>query len=351
MLMISQKELFFIGWDYMSSRHVMLKRVIADAEFPYRLGAIIHDEVYVDSVDGISLCRTQDFLQKEDLKSVTAILFVKDEHHVSLWRRRAREYGFNIVDEGEIFLEFASILRAKSVSVDLGAMKLPEAFDSEAEFELTHYRGRWPDAKSNRVFHAYLRFLETGLVASLLDTVEMTLEHPFFQDKGTGISALCAEVGGGLAWEVGQARTEFLEQVLLCGGFSSFAFSSSDEFSARKEADRLSLLFKSLDIKPHASEVKVVGGSLCQLAVPGYEVPELTTPILVRVDVDDPLPVLHYVEAADNDFIAIVRLGFSPCQLLRILQIFPIEHMTLSCDRPGPLGLQLVIKRLGGRAG
>lgn len=349
--MNSRRELFFIGWDYMSPRHVMFKRVIADAVFPYRLGAIIHDEVYVDSVDGISLCRTQDFLRKEDLKSVTAILFVKDEHHVNLWRRRAREYGFNIVDEGEVFLEFASILRAHGGSVDLGAMKLPAAFDSEAEFELTHYRGCWPDAKSNRVFHAYLRFLETGLVSSLLDTVEMSVEHPFFQEKGAGISVLCAEVGGGLAWEVGQTRTEFLEQVLLCGGFSSFAFSSPDELSARKEADRLRLLFQPLGIQLRASEIKVEGGALYQLAVPEYEVPELKTPKLVRVDVDDPLPVLHYLEAAENDFTAIVRLGVSPWQLLRILHIFPVEHMTLSCDRPGPLGLHLVLKRLGGSAG
>ena len=106
---------------------------------------------------------------------------VKDELSRSLWLRRGREAGVEWLDEGELLLRGERAALAQGAEVDLGILKLPQAFDHDLVHQLQLYEGSWPDTRSNGIFRAYLQFLETGILSALRSTSLFRVEHPMRQ--------------------------------------------------------------------------------------------------------------------------------------------------------------------------
>jgi len=343
-----RKKLYFIGWDYTTPHSVMLKRALMNDAFPWQPTAIVHDAVWVDSVDGIPLMLTENFLEIASAGQVSAVLVIKDEFHRALWLRHVRDHGITLIDEGELFREYAALLKAEGNHCQLGIMDLPDAFDDEAHQALSAYKGLWKDATSNCIFNTYLNFLETGLISQLRGVTQYNSEHPFFQPQKSRLTELFNEAKTGLIWEIANARSAFLEQAVFQGsnGALDYAFSAMDDVAVKAEAKRLMLLLKSLGIEPAISQLKMVDGFVTQQAVAEYSVPDLSIPRkLVRIDVDDPVDLLDLLDQTSEVLCAWVRIGKTPRQLLRVLEKFAIDDLSLRCDRPGPLGLQLLFSK------
>jgi hypothetical protein len=344
--MTVRKKLYFIGWDYSSPRSVPFKRALQDRNFPWEPVALVHDKVLIDAVDDIKLMTTEDFLAQCIPGQTTAMLFSQNEQQRSLWQRRGRDYGIQWVDQGELLMDYAAMLSHSGQSRDLGVMILPDAFDPMACDALRAYRGRWPDAKSNQTFEAYLSFLDTGLTTPLSELIQPLCEHPFYQTIAQRQSMLPCETKTTLVWEIAPSRTAFLEQVVLQfpDNNVNYAFSAMSAISARGEAARLKLLLQGLGISPAASSVQSEDGELFQAGIDGFDLPDTTAPRKwLHLQVDDPASILQALSRHTRELLAHVRVGLRPKQLLQLLECHPIDAMTLICDRPGPLGLQVTI--------
>ncbi|MGE8414554.1 MAG: hypothetical protein ACN6QY_19530 [Pseudomonas sp.] len=344
--MTVRKKLHFIGWDYSSPRSVPLKRALQDRDFPWEPAALVHDKVLIDTVDDIKLMTTEDFLAQCIPGQTTAILFSQDELQRSLWQRRGREHGIQWVDQGELLMDYAAKLSDSGQTRDLGPMILPQAFDPKGRDELKAYRGCWPDATSNQTFEAYLTFLDTGLTTRLSEIMQPLCEHPFHQAVAQRRSMLPCESTNTLVWEIAPKRTAFLEQVLLQSPSNrvDYAFSAADASNAKSEAARLKLLLQGLGITPAVSSVQIMDGELSQARIDGFALPDMTAPRKwLHLQVDDPASLLQALGRSTRDLLAQVRVGLCPEQLLQLLKCHSIESMTLICDRPGPLGLQVTI--------
>lgn len=344
--MTVRKKLYFIGWDYSTPRSVPFKRALQDRNFPWEPVALVHDKVLIDAVDDIKLMTTEDFLAQCVPGQTMAMLFSQDEQQRSLWQRRARDYGIQWVDQGELLMDYATTLSHSGQSRDLGPMILPQAFDPKAGDALRAYRGRWPDARSNQTFEAYLSFLDTGLTTRLSEIMQPLCEHPFYQAATQRQSMPACETDTTLVWEIAPKRTAFVEQVVVQTPSSrvQYAFSAVKAVNAGGEAAKLKLLLQGLGITPAASSVHSENGELVQAGIDGFDLPDTAAPRKwLRLEVDDPASVLQALRRQTRELLAHVRVGLRPSQLLELLACHPIEAMTLICDRPGPLGLQVTI--------
>jgi len=344
--MTIRKKLYFIGWDYNSPNSLPFKRALLDHNFPWEPVALIHDTVLVDTVDDIKLMTTEDFLAQCIPGETTAMLFSRDEQQCSLWRRRGRDHGIRWVDQGELMLDYAAVLTDSGQSRDLGPMILPQAFDPVAGDALRAFRGRWPDAKSNQTFEAYLSFLDTGLTTRLSETMQPLCEHPFYQAETQRQYMLPRETESTLVWEIAPKRSSFLEQVVLQSPNSrvNYAYSALNASDAKSGAARLKLLLEGLGIFPAASCLQSEGGELFQTGIDGFDLPDMAAPRKwLRLEAYDPAPLLKALGRQTRELLAHVRVGLRPKQLLQLLEQHSIDDMTLICDRPGPLGLQVTI--------
>ena len=344
--MTVRKKLYFIGWDYATPRSVPFKRALQDRNFPWEPVALVHDKVLMDAVDDIKLMTTEDFLAQCIPGQTTAMLFSHDEQQRSLWQRRGRDYGIQWVDQGELLMDYAATLSQSGQSRDLGPMILPQAFDPKACDALRAYRGLWPDALSNQTIEAYLSFLDTGLTTRLSEAMQPLCEHPFYQTAAQRHSMQPCENEATQAWEIAPKRTAFLEQVVLqtSGNHVKYAFSAMNAVSASGGAAQLKLLLQGLGITPAASTVQIENGELVQAGIDGFDLPDTAAPRKwLHLQVDDPALILQALGRQTRELLAHVRVGLRPTQLLQLLEHHPIETMTLVCDRPGPLGLQVTI--------
>ncbi|BCQ69620.1 hypothetical protein EDF83_2502 [Pseudomonas protegens] len=348
--MTVRKKLYFIGWDYSTPRSVPFKRALQDRDFPWEPVALVHDKVLIDAVDGIQLMTTEDFLAQCIPGQTTALLFSHDEQQRSRWQRRGRDHGIQWVDQGELLMDYAALLSDSGRSRDLGTMILPQAFDSAARDALRAFCGCWPDAKSNQTFEAYLSFLDTGLATRLSEVMQPLSEHPFYQAAAQRQSMQPCETENTLVWEIAPKRTAFLEQAVLQSPSKrvNYAFSAMNAAGIAGEAARLKLLLQGLGISPAASSVHSEGGELFQTGVDGFDLPDIAAPRKwLHLQVDDPATLLQALSQHTRELLAHVRVGLRPTQLLQLLERHPIGSMTLICDRPGPLGLQVTINIKG----
>lgn len=345
----ARKPLYFVGWDYFEPLGLPLKRLLMNAAGPFEVKAIVHQVVMAPEVDGIEVIQTEEFLTLAKGNKLQAVLMVKDELSRSLWLRRGRDVGIDWLDEGELLLQAKKALSAQSANIDLGILKLPEAFDHELIEPLATYAGAWPDAASNGVFRAYLQFLETGVLSPLRSASVFRIDHPMRQAGARSIAACAADLNGGLAWEIATHRSSFLEQVVLVAGRHHWRYAYSADTQERGIADVLILkgLLSPLGSQPAASWFDIdTAGNYTEHALPAFDVPVRSgLPYFVRVDVDLPLKIVTRLFEESEKLTAWVRVGRTPRQLLQLLQHFPISNMALDCDRPGPLGLQVRLKR------
>lgn len=348
--MNSSKKLFFIGWDYAAPVSapvsVVLKHALMDSGFPWEPVAIVHDVVLTDAVDSIPLMSTEEFLERKDFDQIDVLLQVKDSVQRALWMRRIRDLGIRQVDQGELLRRYAAELLSRGESRQLGPVTLPQAFDDQACTALQEWNWKWIDPLSSRIFHAYLLFLQSGLITALGEVVNAeSSEHPFFQAKDPHVEAFKGVSGSGLVWEIAGSRSAFIEHALVKNNIGDwqYGFSSLDDQLAAAEGHRLCQLFAGLGLTPELSVLKVVGLRIDQDAVAGARIPSAGTPSkYVRIDVEEPVPVLLWLDKTSENLLARVRIR-RPTDLLHCLQQFPLEQLSLRCDRPGPDGLELVV--------
>ncbi|MGE8309108.1 MAG: hypothetical protein ACN6QR_06165, partial [Pseudomonas protegens] len=128
----------------------------------------------------------------------------------------------------------------------------------------------------------------------------------------------------------------------------NYAFSAMNAAGIAGEAARLKLLLQGRGISPAASSVHSEGGELFQTGVDGFDLPDIAAPRKwLHLQVDDPATLLQALSQHTHELLAHVRIGLRPTQLLQLLERHPIDSMTLICDRPGPLGLQVTINIKG----
>lgn len=340
--------LYFVGWNYHEPSGVPLKRLLMNPASPFEVKAIVHQVVMAPDVDGVPVIQNDEFLALAKTTKLQAVLLVKDDFSRSVWLRRGREVGIEWLDEGELLLQAEKSMRTQGKSVDLGVLTLPEAFDHELLQLLRPYEGAWLDAASNCVFRAYLQFLETGVLGPMRSTSVFNDEHPMRQTGKRSISANTDALGGGIAWEIATHRSSFLEQVVLVSGKQNWRYAYSSNTLKRGTADVESLqnLLTPLGIRVAASWLEFdAEGYYLEHCISGFDLAICKNlPCFVRIDVDQPLKVVDRFYAINGQLRAWVRVGRRPKQLLDLLQNFPIDNMTLDCDRPGPLGLQVRLK-------
>lgn len=346
--------LFFLGWDYAAPSSTVLKRALMDAEFPWTPMAIVHDVLLTDSVDAIPLMRTDDFLARADLSGTDVVLLTKDGTQRALWLRRIRDLGLRLLDQGELLRRYAVHLAARGMTRNLGPIDIPQAFDDAACDALLAWAGTWPDATSNRVFGGYLSFLRSGLLSALEAVIGADAsEHPFFQKKNTQTEAFLACASQGLVWEIANARSAFIEQAVVANNIGAFeyAFSSFTDDKVSAEGIRLAALFDGLGITPSLSTLVLGGEDIAQRNIGAAPVPRSEAASkFVRLDVEQPVALLRWLDVNTTNLLAKARLK-RPADLLWCLQSFPIEQLSLRCDRPGPAGLELTFCKLSSAAG
>jgi hypothetical protein len=327
---------------------VPLKRLLMHEASPYAVTAIVHQEVMAKDVDGIPVIQNDEFLSIAKTTKVQAVLMLKDEMSRSLWLRRGHEVGLQWLDEGQIFLRTEHELRGSGVSMDLGILQLPEAFNEPALSQLKAHSNEWRDLTSKGIFRAYLQFLESGILSPLKSVANSRPEHPVRQTGEANIAACVSQLGGGLAWEIATDRTSFIEQVVLVAGMQPWTYASSsiNRTKALFNATALKRLLSPLGIGPMASEFDVSDrGRIIEREIEGFKLPQWEgKPRFVRLDVEEPASIAAQLSKDGGQLCAWIRVGRSPRQLLELLQLFPIEEMSLICDRPGPLGLQVQLR-------
>lgn len=341
--------LFFLGWDYAAPSSTVLKRALMDEEFPWTPMAIVHDMLLTDRVDAIPLMRTDDFLARTDLPGTDVVLLVKDGVQRALWLRRIRDLGMRLLDEGELLRRYAAHLAARGMTRNLGPIDVPQAFDDSACDALQVWAGKWPDTTSNRVFNGYKSFLRSGLMSALEAVADADAsQHPFFQKKNPQTEAFRACTTGALVWEIADVRSAFIEQAVVANNVGTFeyAFSSVTDDKAAAESIRLAALFDGLGIVPSLSTVVLRAEGITQHTIGSAPVPRReASSKFVRLDVEEPMALLRWLDSNTSQLLAKVRLK-RPDDLLQCLQLFPIEQLSLHCDRPGPAGLELTFCKL-----
>jgi len=341
--------LFFIGWDYTAPASVVLKQALMDPEFPWKAMAIVHDVLLTENVDTIPLMQTDEFLARENSSNTNVLLLVKDGVQRAIWMRRIRENGLRLVDQGELLQGYAEHLARRKMTRSLGVITLPQAFDDTAQRDLQSFTGRWPDPLSNRTFGAYLSFLQSGLIAALSAVVTADAsEHPFFMRKDPYAEAFKAIARNGVIWEIADTRSAFIEQAVVhhnIGGFT-YGFSSFSPGRVQAEGTRLAFLLGGLGIKPALSSLHASDTTVRQDHVGAAATPDINADNkFVRIDVEEPVAVLQWLDHCTENLLAKVRLR-RPSDLLQCLGAFPIEQLSLRCDRPGPAGLELTFAKL-----
>lgn len=348
MKVIARQPIYFVGWNYHEPSGVPLKRLLMNAASPFEVKAIVHQVVMAPEVDGIPVIQNDEFLSLAKTNKIQAVLMVKDDFSRSLWFRRGRDAGIEWLDEGELLLQGEKAARNHGVNVDLGILKLPEAFDQALIEPLRAYSGAWPDAASNGVFRAYLQFLETGVLSPLRSASLFSVEHPMRQVGARSVSACAEDLGGGIAWEIATHRSSFLEQIVLIAGRHHwrYAYSSNTHDRTTANASILKKLLTPLSIQPAASWFDIdAEGNYSEKVIANFDTPDWKeVPYFIRVDVDMPLKIVDKIFVMSKQLHAWIRIGHTPKQLLELLQRFPINNMTLDCDRPGPLGLQVKLR-------
>lgn len=353
--MTTQRPLYCIGWDYATPDSIALKLLLNHPKSPWKAVAIVHDEIWVPAVDGITLMTTEDFLHLcQQSQNVHALLNTKHSVHHKIWARRAKEYGFIILDEGEIFKSASHHLQTTGHTVDVGVMKLPVALDTDCINELVKSVDILADIPSRALLSAYALFLKTGLLETLRPHVRTESENPLtgMNGKRWMMSIPWGSLGRpGLAWEIAPQRTSFLDQAVLLSGGSlhqwSFAFSSTDSVSAALEGHNLKTLLQPFGIAPRVSYFSSAREPCLenQVAVPPYLQPELENHwLLAHIDEENPFLLIKSLADLGTPACLRVRLGHSPRQLLTLLQNFGDSFVRLECDRPGPLGIHAHIE-------
>lgn len=353
--MTTQRPLYCIGWDYATPNSIALKLLLEHPKSPWKAAAIVHDEIWVPAVDGINLMTTKDFLHLcQQSKNVHVLLNIKHPVHQKIWARRAKEYGFIILDEGEIFQSASHHLQTTGHTVDVGVMKLPAALDTDCIDELAKSADMLADTPSRALLSAYVLFLKTGLLDALRPHVRTESENPLTgtNSKRWMMSTPWSSLDRpGLAWEIAPQRTSFLDQAVLLGSGSihqwSYAFSSTDSVSAVLEGRNLKTLLRPFGIAPRVSYFSsaIEPRLENQVAVQPYHQPELENHwILAHIDDANPFPLIKSLADLGTPACMRVRLGHSPRQLLMLLQHFGDSFVRLDCDRPGPLGLHAHIE-------
>lgn len=339
--------LYFVGWNYHESAAVPLKRFLMSSASPFEVKAIVHQVVMAPEVDGIEIIQSEEFLALTKIRKIQAVLMVKDDFSRTLWLRWGRNAGIEWLDEGELLLQGARALSSNGMTVDLGILKLPCAFNAELISALRVYLGAWSDTTSNNIFRSYLQFLETGILSPLRSVANSSLEHPMRQAAARSVSACTEELGGGIAWEVATHRSSFLEQIVLMAGRRQwrYAYSSDDGQRSLDQARILRTLLSPLGINPMASWLEVRNENYLEHPLPEFDLPRWADiPCFVRIDVAQPVKVASQLFDKSAELRAWIRVGRTPKQLLDLLEHFPIDAMALDCDRPGPLGLQVRLK-------
>ena len=315
---------------------------------PFEVKAIVHQVVLAPEVDGIAIIQQDAFLELAKTQKLQAVLMVKNELSRSLLLRGARDAGVEWLDEGELLLLGERTARAQGAEIDLGILKLPQAFDHELAHQLRAYADSWQDARSNGVFRAYLQFLETGILSALRSTSLFRVEHPMRQTGARSVAACVDQLGAGIAWEISSHRSSFLEQVMLVAGRHSwqYAYSGDSQMPSTNDAKILRSLFKPLNIEPVVSWFELdENRTYSERTISGFDAPSCKdTPCFLNIDVEWPLTIVDKFFKKSVPLLAWIRVGRTPRQLLELLQRFPINCMALDCDRPGPLGLQVTLK-------
>lgn len=337
--MKEKRPLYFIGWDYHSPQLMSIKRLLSHPASPWEAKAIVHDEVWVPSVDGIPLMRSKDFLVAcSNEPEINALLLVKDPIHHKRWLRRFKEYGITMLDEGEIFQSTSIYLEAQGQEMDLGVMNLPQTLSKERVADLSSYLTLLDDPISQETLRAYIHFLETGLLDGLRKITRIETDHPLSTTDGWMASLPWrSATGTALAWEVAAQRTSFLEQALLLSSAATAKWSYALSFKEEKEGQRLSTLMRSFGIDPILSKISSETVNIPYRTPSGSK--NAYNLICARIDIPNPIPLLKTLENCDADVHLSVRLGRNAEQLIQILESFGHTHPTLRCDRPGPLGL------------
>jgi len=340
---LHQRELHIVGWGYGNPRSTTLKALLAHPESPWSAVGIVHDEVWLASVDGIPLVKTTDFLaEAKDRSTPTYVLLqLQDPTQRQIWMRRVRDFGLHRLDEGEILREAAETFRVNGTRCDLGVVQLPECFDSIATEELAALPvHNWFDAESGRVFNAYIAFLRSGLLIPLEKVCRLQSENPLPLSPEHLLGHHMQVMGRGVAWEVARWRSSFLEQVCMLGGRRwQYAFSAEEDTVAAQQYQSLKTAMSTLAVDIRASTMAHDGS---QQAVGGTELLDWQgQPRVVRIDLDDPSPWAERFAHASGPCALWIALGRSPSQMLHVLERLRGGTWRLRCNRPGPLGLQL----------
>lgn len=340
-----RREFHLIGWAYNHPRSTPLKSLLLHAACPWKPAAIVHDEIWVDMADGIPLMRTETFLAltRKSPVRLRACLQLQEPMQRQLWTRLARDHGFDLLDEGEIIQDATRALQTAAQECDLGVAVLPHSLDAEGTTALVAMPSVvWADATSARVFDAYLRFLQTGLLSPFERVWALRPANPLSAHGDSRLHDFLVANLDGMGWEIASERSNFLEQVcLLAGRRWRYAFSAPDDAAAQAGLALLRSATQTLEIS--------FAGSVCQLDGTQRPVEGATQPLLeasaraVRIDLQSPGPWALALTQARGRCRLWVAAGRHPRQMLQALEVFRAMpgELRLSCHRPGPLGLEL----------
>lgn len=333
-----QRPLYFIGWDYHSPQSTPLKQLLAHSLSPWKAMAIVHDETYVSSVDGISLLRTQEFVDLcRRTPGLQAILKVKDPVHIKRWHRQAKELGITLLDDGEIFQTTSEHLRQTGAQMNLSVMALPHALEAEHAQALLDSMHALPDPLSRQTLRAYVHFIETGLLDGLRAATQPEAGHPLSSPNSWIASRPWTTAAApALAWEVAPQCSGFLDQALLLTSARlpqwTHAFSTETREVAEQEGRRLRALWAPFGVEPH----------IAKATQPSLPIPHPRF-IVAHVDQANPLPLLQRLATVGCATHLRVRLGHNVGQLVELLTHFGDTTPILRCDRPGPFGLHMCL--------
>lgn len=346
MTMSPRQKFHAIGWGYNHPRSVPIKTLLLHPDCPWEPAAIVHDASWMAAADGIPIMRTEDFLALAASAEprLRACLQLQEPTERQVWMRRAREVGFDLLDEGEIIRDAARAMAAAGRQCDLGVVQLPSALEPAAAQALADLPPvDWADAHSARVFDAYLRFLQTGLLTPFERVWALESEHPLTPGKPSPIQSFVVAHRHGQAWEIARERSNFLEQVcLLAGRRWGYAFSGPDPATTRSSLALLRAAFQTLPIPLMASTCEADGR---QQPLEGAELPRPDAAAhAVRIDLDEPAEWIGRLAQAGSACHILVAVGRHPAQLLQALRRLhgaPAGALRLRCRRPGPSGLEL----------
>lgn len=338
-----RKELYVIGWGYDNPRSTTIKALLAHPESLWAAAGIVHDEVWLASVDGLPVVKTSDFLADVRARNTPTyvLLQLQEPTQRQIWMRRVRDYGLHLLDEGEILRETADTLRTNGTRCDLGVVQLPDCFDPVATEQLAALPVQnWFDADSVRVFNAYLAFLRSGLLTPFEKVCRQQTENPLPLSPDHLLGHHMVAMGNGVAWEVARQRSNFLEQVCLLGGRRwQYVFSSENAALADQQLQWFQAAMSTLAVDIRASAMAADGS---QQAVGGTEILDWHgRPRVVRIDLDAPSAWAEQFAHASGPCALWIALGRSPSQMLHVLERIRGGTWRLRCHRPGPLGLEL----------